>query len=260
MIAIVGRAVALELADDRAVVHVVRADHPAPFRQHAPVDPVVALAVDDRVHRPMAVQQHTVAAAPVRQGLVRGEADDQVVDHDDRRALLGVLGSLEHLLDVGRGDVQVVALALAGLLLGLADGLGDEAVAIAPTHERLGVDVLVVLGEVEAPAEALVDGPAVVLGGQPELRLDRRAQDRTAVLVEHVPLHLDPVRRSVERLHVGDGDPQVLEPQRPDRLEPEHVADDRGRHVRDRPLLEQVHVVGDVGDVLVVPPGTGSSR
>ena len=106
-------------------------------------------------------------------------------------------------------------------------------------------------------AQALVDGPPVVLGGEPELRLDRGAQDGTAVLAEHVPLDLDPVRRSVERLHVRHGDAQVLEPQRAERLEPEHVADDRGRHVRDRALLEQVHVVGDVGDVLSRPAGDG---
>jgi hypothetical protein len=147
-----------------------------------------------------------------------------------------------------------VALDLTGLVHGPVDGLHAEQEPVAPAHERLAVDVLVVLGEVEAAAEGLVDHPAVVAGGQAQLRLDGGAQQRAAVLVEVLALHHDAVRGSGERLHVGDRDAQVLEAQRAEGLEAEDVADDRRRQVGDRPLLEQVDVVGDVRDVLI---GTG---
>jgi hypothetical protein len=51
--------------------------------------------------------------------------------------LLGELGPLEHLLAVRRGHVEVVALALAGLCLGLGHRLHDEDEAVAPAHEGL---------------------------------------------------------------------------------------------------------------------------
>ena len=59
-----------------------------------------------------------------------------------------------------------------------------------------------------------------------------------------------PVGRAGERLDVGDRDAHVFQPQRLERLEAEHVADDRRGEVRDRAFLKQVDVVGDVGDVL----------
>ena len=158
---------------------------------------------------------------------------------------------------VARGDVEVVALDLARLRHRPVDALHAEQEAVAPLHERLRVDVLVVLGEVQAPAAGLVDHPPVVVGGQAELRLDGRAQQRAAVLAEVLALHHDPVRRAGEGLDVGDRDPHVLEPQRLQRLEPEHVADDRRGQVSDGPLLEQVEVVGDVGEVLARPAGRG---
>ena len=123
-------------------------------------------------------------------------------------------------------------------------------VPVAPPHERLRVDVLVVLGEIQPAPQRLEHHASVVLGGQAELRLDGRAEQRTSELVEVLALHHDPVRRTLERLHVLGRDSQILQPQRLQRLEPEHVADDRARHVRDRPLLEQVEVVGDLRDVL----------
>ena len=57
-------------------------------------------------------------------------------------------------------------------------------------------------------------------------RLERGADQRAAVLVQLVPLDLDPVRRTLEGLDIRDRDPQVLEPQRPDGLEAEHVPGD----------------------------------
>ena len=145
----------------------------------------------------------------------------------------------------------------------ISAGLGDRPVhrlhrvevAVAPAHEGLRVDVLVVLGEVEPAAERLEDDAAVVLGRQAELGLDRGAEQRAPELVEVLALHDDAVRRALERLDVVRRDAQVLEPQRPEGLEAEDVADDRGGHVRDRALLEQVEVVGDLRDVLVLATG-----
>ena len=196
------------------------------------------------------VQQHPVRAAPLRQRGHRGEADRQV-HHDDRRAdLLGELGPLVHLLHRAGGDVHVVALDLAGHLRGAGDGLLGVDEAVAPAHERLRVDVLVVLGEVQAAAQRLVDDAAVVLGRQAELGLRGRADQRAAELVEVLALHDDPVGRALEGLEVVRRDPHVLEAQRLERLEAEDVADDRRGQVRDRPLLEEVDVVGDQRDVL----------
>ena len=148
------------------------------------------------------------------------------------------------------GDVEVGALDLAGLGLRLVHRLHAVEEALAPMHEGLRVDVLVVLGEVEPALQRLVDDAAVVAARQAELRLDRGAEQRPAELVEPLALDHDAGRRPLERLHVGDRQPHVLEPQRLQRLEAEDVADDRGRQVGDRARLEQVEVVGDVGEIL----------
>ena len=201
------------------------------------------------------VQQHPVRARPPRHRRHRRVADGEVHHDDDRADLLGELRALVHLLHGGRGDVHVVALDLAGPGRGAVDRLHRVQVAVAPAHERLRVDVLVVLGEVQAAAQRLVDDAGVVLGREAELGLRRGAQQRAAELVEVLALHDDPVRRALEGLDVVQRDPHVLQAQRLERLEAEDVADDRRRQVGDRALLEEVDVVGDVGDVL--PRGAG---
>ncbi len=117
-------------------------------------------------------------------------------------------------------------------------------------HERLRVDVLVVLGEVEPALQRLVDHAAVVATRKAELRLDGSAQKRPAELVEPLAFHDDAGGWALEGFHIGDGEPHVLETQRLQRLEAEHVADDRGGEVGDRARLEQVEVVGDIGEIL----------
>ncbi len=117
-------------------------------------------------------------------------------------------------------------------------------------HEGLRVDVLVVLGEVEPAFQRLIDDPAVVASGQAQLRLHRRAEQGPAELVEALALHHNAGRWPLKGLHIGDRKPHVLETQRLQRLEAEHVADDRGGEIGDRARLEQVEVVGDIGEVL----------
>ncbi len=243
--------VALELADHRARVDVVDADHPAPLRDDPEVHPMGLLPRVRGVPGPVQVQEDPVPTGPPRHRTHRGEADREV-DHDDHRAqLLRELGPLVHLFHRGRGHVQVVALDLAGALRRSVDRLHAVEEPVPPPVEGLGVRVLVVLGEVEPAAEGLVDDPAVVPRRQAQLRLHRAAEERPPVLVEHLALDHDPVGRALERLEVLGRDPEVFEPQSPEGLEPEDVADDRRRHVGDRAFLEQIELVGDVGDVLL---------
>ena len=117
-------------------------------------------------------------------------------------------------------------------------------------HEGLRVDVLVVLHEVEAALEALVDDAPVVPCGQAELRLGRCTEQGPAELVEALALDDHAGRRALEGLHVRDRNLDILEPRRFQRLEAEDVADQARRHVGDRALLEQDDVVGHPREVL----------
>ncbi|TPW15726.1 MAG: Ribulose-1,5-bisphosphate carboxylase/oxygenase large subunit [Acidimicrobiaceae bacterium] len=103
-----------------------------------------------------------------------------------------------------------MALAFAGLGLGLLHGLGHVLEAMPPPHERLRVHVLVILGEVEPATQALVHGAAVVLGRQPELRFDRASEQRPAVLVELVAFDRDAVRWAAAGHHVVQREAHVF--------------------------------------------------
>ena len=151
---------------------------------------------------------------------------------------------------VAGGDVEIGALDLAGRGLRLVDRLHAIEEPLAPVHERLRIDVLVILGEVEPALQRLVDHASVVAAGESELRLHGGAEQRSAELVQALALDHDAGRRPLERLHIGHRQPHVLEPQRLQRLEAEHVADDRRRQVGDRAVLEQVEIVGDIGEIL----------
>ena len=156
---------------------------------------------------------------------------------------------------VSRGDVEVVPLDLSGFGHRLVDGLHRRQVPITPAHEGLAVDVLVILGEIQASAKRFVHHATVVSGGQAELRFGGRAEQGTPILVEVFPLHDDAVGRALECVHVVKRDAHVLEPQRAKGLESEHVANDRRGEIRDRPLLEEIELVRDQRDVL-----TGRAR
>ncbi len=207
--------------------------------------------------RPVQVKNHVVAARPVGHRLDCGVADHQIDHHDHRAELLGEVGALVHRFERPGRHVQVVALDLAGSRLRAIDRFHAVQKPVAPVHEGLRVDVLVILGEVEAAAQRLVHHAAVVLARQSQLRLHGRTQQRAAELVESLALDHDAGGGSRVGLDVGGREAHVLQAQRFQRLEAEHVADDRGAQVGDRARLEQRQIVGDVGEVL---PGRARHR
>ena len=201
-------AIAFQLAHHGTGVDVVTTRHAQTLGQHAEVDSVVLLTVDHRVHGAVDVQQHPVVAAPVGQGGVGGKAPGQEVMHDDGHVeFLSVLSPLQHFFAGGGGHVQVVTFDFAGFSLGLVDGVCDEQEAIAPALEGLGVDVFVILGEVQTAAQTFVDGATVVLRRQTQFGLNGATQQGTTVLVEAIALHLDAVGRPLEGLEVSNGNP-----------------------------------------------------
>ncbi len=255
VVALCRRGIAFQLADDRTGVDVVDAREAHPFCDDAKRDAVRLLARIGRMAGAVQVQDGVVPARPFRHRLDRGVADDQIDHHDDRAELLGEIGALVHVLHRGGGDVEIGSLDLPGRRLRLVDRLHAIEETVAPMHEGLRVDVLVVLGEIEAALQRLVHDPPIVAAGETELRLDGRAEQRPAELVEPLALRHDACGGALKSLHVGDRKSHVLEPQRLERLEAEHVADNRGREIGDRPRLEQVEIVGDVGEILPFSAG-----
>ena len=250
VVALHGRRIAFELADRGAGMDVIDAGQAHPFGNHAEADAMILLARVRAVPGAMQVQDHVVVAAPVRQRLDAGVADDEIDHDDDRAQFLGERCAPVHFLHVAGRDVEITALDLAGRGGGFVDRIHDVQETIAPVHERLRVDVLVVLHEVEATLQSFVDDTAVVAAGQAELRLGRRAEQRPAEFVEALALDDDPGRRPAECFHVGDRKLHVLQARSLERLEAEDVADDRGPDVGDRTFLEQRQVVSDVGEIL----------
>jgi len=123
---------------------------------------MVALPRVGRMAGAMQMQDHVVAARPFRHRLDRGVADHEI-DHDDGGAeLAGKLRALVHVLHRRGGNIEIGALDFAGRGLGAIDRLHAIEEALAPMHEGLRVDVLVVLGEVEAALERLVDHAPVI--------------------------------------------------------------------------------------------------
>jgi hypothetical protein len=147
-------------------------------------------------------------------------------------------------------DVEEVALGLAGVALGPGDRVHAVEESVAPAVEGLAVHVLVVLGGVQAADEAFVDNRGIVLGAEAQLGLDRAAQKRPIPLVQPCPFVVDAHVGAGEGLHQGDRHAHVFQAQGGHRLEAEDVAHDRRHDVDDAVLLEQVHRVGDVGDVV----------
>src|SRR5581483_459325 len=98
-----------------------------------------------------------------------------------------------------------------------------------------------------------------VTPGKSELRLRGRPEQRPAEFVEALALDDDAGGWALECFQIRNRDAHVFKTQRLNRLEAKHIADNRGREVRDRAGLEQIDVVGDVSKVLRLRVGAGTS-
>ncbi len=144
-----------------------------------------------------------------------------------------------------------MSLDLASRCGGTVHRLHAEQESIAPAHERLAVDVLIVFGEVESAAQRFIHHAAIVARGKTELRFHGRAQQRTPEFIQILPLHHDSVGWTLEGFRVVRRYPHIFQAQRLERLEAEHIPDNRRSQVGNRSLFEQIDIVGDVGNVLI---------
>ena len=148
------RRIAFELADDRPGVDMIDAGEAHPLGDDAERDAMQPLPRIRRMSCTMQMQDHVVAARPLRHRLDRSVSDHQIDHDDDRTELPGEIGALIHVLHRRGSDVEIRALHLAGRRLRAVDRLHAVEKAIAPMHEGLGVDVFVVLAEIEATLRA----------------------------------------------------------------------------------------------------------
>src|SRR5208283_1119025 len=100
--------------------------------------------------RAVEMQDHAVLARPFRHRLDRGIADYQIDHDDDGAKLTGKFRALVHIFHRSPGDVEIGSLDLPRRGLRLVYRLHAIEKTLAPMHERLRIDVLVVLGEVKS--------------------------------------------------------------------------------------------------------------
>ncbi len=192
------------------------------------------MTVNHSVHRTVNVEQHAVLTTPLRQTGVGCEATSDEVVHDDRLVeFFSELSALIHLFGSVSSHVEVVTLALARFLFSNLDSFRNELEAVLPALERLRVDVLVVFGEVQTAAKALIDNTAIVLTAQAKLWLDGATQKRAAVLVHPVTLNGNTVWRACAALDERNREANIFQTQVAQSFESEHVADQRGQNVGD---------------------------
>ena len=203
------------------------------------------------------MQNHVVLARPFGHRLDRGVADHQVNHDDDGAERLGEFRALIHVFHGARGDVQVMALDFTRRGGSLVDGFHAVQETVAPVHEGLGIDILIVFHEVQAALEAFVHHASVIAAGKSQFRFGGGAQQWPAEFVEAFALHHDAGGGTLESFQVSDRDAHVFQAQRFHGLETKYVANDRGGQVGDGARLEQIQVIGDVGEILcsVLVPG-----
>jgi len=120
------------------------------------------------------MQDHVVLARPERHGLDGRVADDQIDHDDDRAKFLCEFGASIHFFHRPSGDVEIMALDFAGLSLCFVYRLHHVEETITPVHERLRVDILVILHEIEATLQPFINDTAIIAARQTELWLGRR--------------------------------------------------------------------------------------
>src|SRR5437667_1375191 len=102
-------------------------------------------------------------------------------------------------------------LDLTGLGTGLVDRLDTIEETIAPAHERLRVDIFVVLHKVQATAQRLIDDTTVIAGGKAKFWLRRCSKQRAAILVQVLALHDNTMGRALKGLHIVRRNAHILQ-------------------------------------------------
>src|SRR5664279_2518954 len=156
--------IAFQFTYYRAGMNMVDSSQAHPLGDHPEVDSMRLLSCVSAVTSPVQVQDDAVLASPLGHRLNCRVADRQVDHHDHATQLASKVGSFVHLLHGSGGDVQVVPLDLASHSHGAVHRFHAEQVAVAPAHEGLAVDVLVVLAEVQPTAQRFIHHAAVVAG------------------------------------------------------------------------------------------------
>ncbi len=170
------------------------------------------VSVNHSVHGTVNMKQHPILATPIGKAGVGAKTAGNVIVHDDGRAnFFGVFRSSVHFLGCWRSDIQVVTLTLTSLGFSLKRCLLNEVEPLTPTHKRLAINVLVVLGKIEPAAQAFINGTTVILRRESKLGLDGAAQQRTAILIHDITLNLNAIRRPTTGLNVGYGKAHIFE-------------------------------------------------
>ncbi len=200
---------------------------------------------------PVQVQDQAILTSPFGHGLDRCVANGQVDHDDDTSQFLGELGTLVHVFHGCGSDVQVMAFDLTGFSTRFVYGLHTIEEAIAPAHEGLRVDIFVILHKVQATSQGLKDDTTVVPSRKTKLGLRCRSKQGATILIQVLTLHDNTMGRPLKGLHIVRGNAHILQAQALQRLEAKDVANDARGQVRDRPLLEEVQIVGNVSNILI---------
>src|SRR5258706_5702643 len=147
-----------------------------PFGNHTERNAMRLLASICAMACPVQVQNQTVLACPFSHRLDRSIANGQIDHDDDTSQLLRKLGSLVHIFHRCSRNVHVMSLDFPGLSTGLVDGLYTIEETVTPAHERLRVDIFVILHKVQATAERLINDATIIAGGKTKFRLGGSSQ------------------------------------------------------------------------------------
>ncbi len=166
--------------------------------------------------------------------------------HDDRHAqLFSVFSTLDHSFSICSRDVQIVTFNLTCLSLCLMNSLCNKLKTVSPAHERLTVDVLVIFCEIETTTKTLINSTTIVFGRQTQLRLDGTTQHWTTILIQLIALYLNTTWRPHAGLNKSNRETDVFQSQRTNRLKSEHVTDQGGQYINNRPLFKQIQGISD---------------
>ena len=185
--------VAFELADCGPGVQVVDAAHAQPFGDHAERYAMILLPRVSAVAGAVHVQHHVILAAPVGHRLDRSPADHQIDHHYHRAEFFRKLGTPIHFFHGAGSHIQIMPFDFAGCGRRAIDGFHHKQKAVAPMHEGLRVDILVILHEVQAAFQAFIHHAAIIAARQAELWFGGRAEQWPSEFIQRSRSTMMPV-------------------------------------------------------------------